>query len=69
MEVKVSQCPGTQILKLKTLRFLPTSHWFAEAVHLGQGLSGTEPEEGKMEQKPQSHQQQLHQGAGWSSSA
>ena len=68
MEVEVTRCPGAQIPKLKTLRFLPTNRWHAEATLPSQGLWGSKPGEGETGQELQGHQQ-LHGGAGWSRSA
>lgn len=63
MEIEVTQCPGAQIPKLKTVAFyLPTADTL-------EPQWGSEPEEGEMEQEPQGHWQQPLGGAGWSSSA
>lgn len=69
MEVEVTLCLGTQIPKLKALCYLPTKRWCAKALLMSQRLSGSQPEEGEMEQEPQGHHERLRGGAGWSSSA
>lgn len=69
MEVEVTLCLGTQIPKLKALWSLPTECRHAKALLLSQRLSGSEPEEGEMQQEPQGHHERLCGGTGWSSSA